>query len=80
MISYIISLPLVNGDSSLVDLENSILSSLHFVLKLHSRSLLVNIFQFILNVRQLWRHFRRNTVTSLPQSARKLQNNKILQN
>ena len=46
----------------------------YYTFKLHSRSLLVNILQLILNVRQLWRHFRRNTVTSLPQSARKLQN------
>ena len=30
-----------------------------YTFKLHCRSLLVNMLQLILNVRQLWRHFRR---------------------
>ena len=31
----------------------------YYTFILYSRSLLVNILQLILNVRQLWRHFRR---------------------
>ena len=31
----------------------------YYTFKLHSRSLLINILQLILNARQLWRHFRR---------------------
>ena len=34
-------------------------NNVYYTFKLQSRSLLVNILQLILNVRQLWRHFRR---------------------
>ena len=57
----------------------------HYTFKLNSRSLLVNILQLILQVRQLWiigwgaqKRCYWTLMTSLPQSARKLQNNKIL--
>ena len=39
--------------------KNSPLNKYYYTFKVHSRSLLVNILRLILNVRQLWRLFRR---------------------
>ena len=44
-----------NNDDDNDDNDNYIY---YYTFKFHSRSLLVNILQLILNVRQLWRHFR----------------------